>query len=617
MVSVGGLGLGIASASHRVGVILDLPRTAIPPEVHTIRSSGFQVPGIGAATYVRQSAAPDGRRPAYTSADGSVFVLAEDQPTPAMFGALATADDTAALQDWAAAGGGRVPRADYRISRPVLLPSGFVGRTEAGAAFHWIGGAPAPGVYAGVFLAFRARDITFGGPRPWTVNSGTDQRSRWAVVIVSSRNVVIENLMAVGLNEVIASSAIRLSEDGYRVEDQTPYADVVINPAEPGFNGCAMIRVAGGGARFHQPTSGIQPSARAFYFCNGFLSDGGDFENVGHGVMWWGGDSAPDRDGALGNERKLAAGVIRDARVHNAAGAFVWGSMGTGIRVERCSGDRCFDVGFDSEGGDNVVFEECRGRDAEHGVLATFFLNRRTTFLRCEASQPAGKPVFRLYNASQSQENRDVSVVECVFTGEGGISTFDNANGPVASLVVQGCRFRNVRLDLATAINMLRIDIVDNTLVFDLPVNEPVALMAVGGAAFTGGEQGLVTISGNGLDVRQVQPEGTRGIVVTQADHNGAPHTRIISNRITGEQLQTDIVYVAKDPNIGLPSSVEIRDNRCRRISILTRSDQREAYAARIVVTGNRSPAGSVALVRRDAISAEAIRRQPYLVAGD
>lgn len=615
--SLGAVGLSLSSAPHRVGLIVDLPQTDVPATVERIRSSGFRTAGIGAATYVRQPSGGDALTPTYVCADGSRFVLAEDQPTPAMYGALTSNDDTAALQDWANAGGGYVPRADYRISRPVVLPSGFVGRTEEGAAFHWMGRTSEAGVYAGVFLAFQSRDITFGGPRPWTVVSATEQRSRWAVVIVSCRNIHIENLMATGLNDVIASAATRLSDDGYRVEDQTPYAGVVIDPEDLAFNGCAMIRVTGGGATFRRPTSGIQPSARAFYFCNGFLSDGGVFENVGHGVMWWGGDSAPDRDGALTNERKLAAGVIRGARVKTAAGAFVWGSMGTGVRVEKCEGDRCLDVGFDSEGGDDVTFEDCIGRDADNGVLATFFLNRRTAFLRCEAIQPSGKPVFRLYNSTQSHLNRDVSVLDCVFTGEDQIATFDNLSGPVAELVVRGCCFRNVRMNLAAAINMLKIDVVDNTFSFDLPASHPLDLMAVGGVAFGGGAQGIVNISGNRIEVRGRMAGSTRGIVVTQADHNGSPHTRIVSNRFLGEAISTDIAYVAKDPNIGLPSTVEIRDNDCRRIAIIIRDDPGNAPAGRIVVSGNRTRDRGEASVTMRAISARSMERQPYLIGGN
>ncbi len=111
--------------------------------------------------------------------------------------------------------------------------------------------------------------------------------------------------------------------------------------------------------------------------------DGAQYENMTHGVQWWGGDAEISRDGAFTNERKCRGIVIRNVMVRNVTGG-IWGSMGRDVVVQDCRVDGCDDVAFDAEGSTNVLFERCVARNARNGCFTTFFYCDGVRFVDCD-----------------------------------------------------------------------------------------------------------------------------------------------------------------------------------------------------------------------------------------
>ena len=344
--------------------------------------------------------------------------------------------DQAFMEALANRGGGTVAaRArPYRLTAPVALPAGCALAFEPGASVLW--DAPphrGPRVERGVFLV-EGDGVTIGSAEAGvTVRAARPDTDLFAVLVRGRAGTSVLGVTAVDCGHVFATSRAG------------GYAEARLSG--PGANGCRALRVEGGGAAFAEPPADPHHGACTIQYADGFTVRGCRYRDVAHGVQWWGGDADPSADGALGRERKCRNGLVEDVRVDRPVGCSVWGSMGQGVRVRRCSGTEAGDVGFDAEGSVDVGFDRCVQRGAKRGCFSTFFLNRGIVFRECEGVQPAAdRPLFRIHTEVLG-ENGDVSILGGRFACLGREpSTIDDAYGDAGAVTIRGAELNNVRI---------------------------------------------------------------------------------------------------------------------------------------------------------------------------
>lgn len=348
-------------------------------------------------------------------------------------------DDQAFIQRLAEAGQAvTVPARSrpYRLYRPIEVAAGTSLRFEAGAHIVYDPGRTAIPAGAPVGIFQLAGDgIAIEGRGDVQVRSTRPDANLYAVMGRGVRDVVIANVMAIDCAHA------------YITAHTEAYAQLVASG--PGANLSARVAIRGGGARFAAIAPGAGHGACVISYCQDFTIRGCRYENVAHGIQWWGGDADPAKDGRLSNTRKCGPGRIAGITVTNAQGASVWGSMGRDIIVEDCSGRNAGDVGFDSEGGIGIDFIRCTQVNAKAGCFALFFENDAIRFTDCVAVQPvADQPVFRTYGKG-SGDNRAVAIIggrySCTDRRPG---VLDNANAVIADFTIRDAIFDNVVLQL-------------------------------------------------------------------------------------------------------------------------------------------------------------------------
>lgn len=188
-----------------------------------------------------------------------------------------------------------------------------------------------------------------------------------------------------------------------------------------------------------------------------------------HGVQWWGGDGAyestPGKTGIgkgdLFNERKCGRGLVDNCEFITINGAAVWGSMGSGITVLNCYGKDCGDINFDSESGDDILFDNCRAENGRNALFGTYFAQRKCTFRNCRGyftdNTIASGGALRFYgcwNDSATPPNhKDVVLEGChfeasVLAANGAFAKVCQELGPTYNIKVVDCYFRNGVIDL-------------------------------------------------------------------------------------------------------------------------------------------------------------------------
>lgn len=309
------------------------------------------------------------------------------------------------------------------------------------------------------------------------------------------------------------------------------YGAVVIDPTSGGFNGNQHIFVTR-----CQVAGADRATALAcvdIRYTDGWEVSDCQFDNVGYGVMFWGGDSNPAVDGAVGNDRKCKRGTVSNVVVTRAV-AGVWGSMGQDINVDDPDINDCTDVGLDPEGCLDVAFTGGSVSNCVNGNLATFWFNKGVKFvgISSRVDSNAYQPL-RIYNASASAANNDDIVIDaCTFRCATGQATISDTSGPFRSGKITNCQFQNVKASFLQNFNNLQIT--GNTFEF---TNDPAAAFTavdVHGGVLLSGVAGSCKAMNNTILCRFTPTTGTKAINVTSNDANGSSTIDVVGNTFRG-----------------------------------------------------------------------------------
>jgi hypothetical protein len=456
-----------------------------------------------------------------------------------------------------------IPRrqSPYRVTRTLIIPAGKTVTIEPETRIIWINSRmsrdmQARGSLTGVFEAggnHSGIEVTGGGKA--FVECETPNPMLYAAMMRGKRGFSVIGVQARECQHVYIDAAVT-GYDKIRVSGRNS-------------NIARDVRISGGGARYTKlPTTG-QGACLLAYVANCHISHV-HYENVPHGIQWWGGDSGlePWQNGARNNERKCEDLIIESASVNHALGGGIWGSMGRRIVVRDCSVEACEDVGFDAEGCVDTTFERCTSRNSHNGCFATFFLCDNIRFINCRGYvDNKSRPLFRVYNVTQSNsDNRNVQVLGGNFScsDPSGPSTMDCAMGPVQDLTISGATLENVRID-TVFLNMHRTRILENTLSFPYPLPSVPAIRA--GASQGIMKNGKVIPGGAFVENNRIHYTAPTSlgapiaIEIYEGDFNLSAASEVIGNTINGP-FAVGVSVINATGNAGVIPSFDIRGNR-------------------------------------------------------
>ena len=463
----------------------------------------------------------------------------------------------------------------YRITRTLLIDAGKTVRIEPDTRILWAGivqdearpvavfeaaGDDTALVAAGEGEAFIESEV----PSPWV----------YAAAMFGHRGFLVEGIAARNCQHVHVGSSV------------SAYEAVRTRGADS--NIARDVRVQGGGARFTALPSQGNGSCMLAYVSGAHVSDA-HYENVSHGVQWWGGDSGllAWQNGARENERKCSDLLIERVSVRNATVGGIWGSMGRDIQVRDCRVEDCLDVGCNAEGCDEITFERCTSVNGHNGCFTTFALNDGIRFLDCQGSvDNASYPLFRIYNVTQSNaDNRNIAVTGGSFDclDPSGPASMDCARGPVRELAITGARLRNVRID-TVFLNMHRTRVADNELTFTVPLPSQEAAIRAGASQGLPGQIGQAIVDNNTIRYA-VQPQRASGdavaIEMVENDYNANAASQVTGNSVSGP-FAVGISLVNASGNPGVVPAFEISGNRFEGLAATARllSVSREGQAS-------------------------------------
>lgn len=186
-----------------------------------------------------------------------------------------------------------------------------------------------------------------------------------------------------------------------------------------------------------------------------------------HGMMFWGGDSNPHKNGAVGNARKAFQLRFKNNNIKNVQLGGIWGSMGDSVSIDSNYLENGRDVGIDFEGCNNSFAINNEVKDFRHGGLATFFLCNNIRFENnVSTSTKKENIVAAIFNSTLKQDNKNISFINNNFIGDGVLSSFTQ-NGSVSELLIKNNKFTNTLITLVSS-NNGRIEISGNNLGFTI-----------------------------------------------------------------------------------------------------------------------------------------------------
>lgn len=470
-----------------------------------------------------------------------------------------TVDDDILIAEAIATRQPRIVRRDrpYHLTRPVLIPDGTTIVIEPGTRFLWAGSSGSNDMLVGVFEATGddiAIEVEEGGaasvecskPSPWV----------YAAVMRGRRGFTLVGIQAVECQHVHVTAAVK-------EWDRVKTTGTAVNVARD-------VHVTGGGARYVGSQSEGNGACHLQYVV-GCTVRNARYDNVPHGVEWWGGNADPTngaQEGKPGNERKCRDLHVSAVSVSRAGGGGIWGSMGEGVTVSDCIVDGAGDVAFDAEGSTDVTFERCMARNGRNGCFTTFFLCEGVRFISC-VGQVDNKtfPLVRVYNATLSNaDNKDLEIIGGRFECQdaSGPGTIDTAMGPVQDIVIRDATLRNVRIDLAFH-NMHRTQVLNNQLVFPYFLSG-VAAIRVGSSKALLTPKGVVAgstvVMGNRIAyISRTAPDGPTAISVREDDFNASATGRVADNVVSGA-FATGIAVENASANVGIVPSFDLIGNR-------------------------------------------------------
>lgn len=443
----------------------------------------------------------------------------------------------------------------YHLTRSLRIPAGRTITIEEGTRLLWGGPTGASTSLLGVFVA--------DGP-----NTGVVAEGRGAFVECALPSPFVYAALMRGFSGfVVTGLHARECQHVHVTASADNHAAVRIDG--PDANVARDVHILGGGASYSTPQS-VGHGACFLYFARSCNVRDARYKNVANGVQWWGGNADPVRppaDGGPGSERKCRDILIENVSAEGIHGAGIWGSMGRDVTVRNCMVADVGDVGFDAEGSQHVIFEQCTAHNARNGCFATFFLCTGVRFVNCVGIvDDKTYPLVRIYNESQvNNYNTGLEIIGGTFEcrDPSGPSTIDTANGPVGTLLLKDAMLKNVRIDVAHS-NMHRTNIVGNTLDLPYPLGRFAAITAGSSKSLQGAPQlvpGSVMIADNRIRYSaKSATDGAMAILVREDDFNSSAVDQVSGNQINGP-FATGISVVNASANVGVTPRFAIIGN--------------------------------------------------------
>lgn len=257
-----------------------------------------------------------------------------------------------------------------------------------------------------------------------------------------------------------------------------------------------------------------------------------------HGIMWWGGDSNYQKNGAPQAERKTSDITITNCRISNIRQGGIWGSMGRNVKVVNCTVDTCGDVGFDAEGCQDVTFSGGKVRNCKNGCLTTFWGASNIVFQNVDVEVSASFPLaFRSYNATlKAALSESASIIGGTITCPDGIGRIDQGSGPLDNFLMRGTHLKNVIVNMTQRnIHNITIDGITAEFTRQAPNKSGDAVINIGNLQQNGRERASGIVRNCEIISSMPQPGlGDCAISFTGADVNTPSFFSAEGNKISG-----------------------------------------------------------------------------------
>lgn len=186
------------------------------------------------------------------------------------------------------------------------------------------------------------------------------------------------------------------------------------------------------------------------------------------GLQYWGGDSSPSVDGAVGNTRFARNLLVKGVNFNGCDESPAWGGMGYNITFKDLVGYRDSiggDVGFDHEGSLYVNNVNCKSGNWTNAAGAAYNYNGDITYTNCTFENPANYPTYKNWNSSNTSVNAGRRIFKgclfkCTDTSGTNYATFQDGGGPAYVWDIDSSNvFYNTRIFLTAENNYTTINL--------------------------------------------------------------------------------------------------------------------------------------------------------------
>ncbi|MCG9889482.1 MAG: glycoside hydrolase family 55 protein [Thermosynechococcaceae cyanobacterium MS004] len=369
-----------------------------------------------------------------------------------------------------------------------------------------------------------------------------DKNFRHYPIFLSSfkRNIIIRNIVFICYSSIAYGIIIRSSSNVKIVSSKAIGASLLYSGASlnlqykdiSSLNMCHNILVLNCYGLAYKDLSSNDLSLDGcvhFTYTDGFSAIKNHISGYRHGISWWGGDAHHLRDGALSNQRKCVSGLIEKNNLNNIKGGGIWGSMGQKINIISNNISNCGDVGIDSEGSFSIFIHNNVVKNCTNGCITTFYFNKSISiFENVVSSDIPGQYLFKIYNAAQTFDNKNITVKKNVFTYRGKEGNAFLGGDNCETLIVNENEFFNTAISL-TGNNNRYITIANNIIEFNRPIQNSLGFISVGNTHSNGS---LYLIKNEIRMLSQIKTKITV-LYIPQSDYNSSANTFIQGNTIS------------------------------------------------------------------------------------
>jgi len=434
------------------------------------------------------------------------------------------------------------PAGDYVVSQTIMLSSGNSISGVLGSKFVISKTVPEYVNFA-FFEASKSTHITasglqFLGRERSTFPGKKDSTTIYAFHVLSSSSIFLDHITC---NKSGILSAGVLDTDDYKL----------INFDTDGCDSIEVNNSTGNDSNSQQTSVDDGVEMR---YVNHWKVMHTFLKNYNNGISWWGGDSNYQVDGAVGNQRKCANGIIDFVHVENVSGGGIWGSMGDNINVTHSYVKLDQDVGIDFEGCVNSSAKQDTAINAVNGALAVFAYCDGISFENNIVQ--AESPKFSLFSSLVDADvvMKNVTLANNDFQTLSGVSSL-NEMVPIDNLIFFNNSLRNCRINFRPSPkNNGAVIINQNRLSFSsaIPAGS-ISSAIIAGHSLKGPQ---LSIDNNSITSEVFQSPGIYAITANQDAYDNNVSSFIRNNMINGSQSFYSVVW--KSTNRGITSDVNI-----------------------------------------------------------